>query len=71
MSEEEERHDVDNGLGEGPSTFRSTPSKPVLDETWTQVEELPDPNDSDYTDEEVNMAGYSSHSTMHAKTDLL
>lgn len=40
--------------GEGPPQARSTPAKPVVDETWTQVEALPTDDDSDYTDEEVS-----------------
>lgn len=53
MTEEEDEHNVTNDLEEGTSTVKSTPAKPILDETWSQVEELPDPDDSDYTDEEV------------------
>lgn len=41
-------------MDEQPSSSRSTPAKPVVDETWTQVEELPDDDDSDFTDEEVS-----------------
>lgn len=41
-------------MGEQPSRARSTPAKPVVDETWTQVEELPEDHDSDFTDEEVS-----------------
>lgn len=40
-------------VGEEPSKARSTPAKPVVDETWTQVEELPEDDDAEFTDEEV------------------
>lgn len=53
MSREDEEQNVANVLREGPSTARSTSVKTVLDETWTQVEELPEADDSDFTDEEV------------------
>lgn len=49
-------HEDDNVaplLGEGPSHGRSTVVKPVLDETWTEVDELPEADDSEYSDEEV------------------
>jgi hypothetical protein len=53
MSTEDDAQDVVNVLDEGSSTARTTSVKPVLDETWAQVEELPEDNDSDFEDEEV------------------
>ena len=34
--------------------LRSSPDKPVLNETWTLVNELPADSDSDYSEEEVS-----------------
>lgn len=59
MSEEDDAQELANVLGEGSSTATSTSVKPVLDETWAQVEELPEDNDSDFTDEEVMPADHN------------
>lgn len=53
MSRDDHEHQMNELLGEGPSRPRSTLVKPVVDETWMQVEELPEDDDSEYTDEEV------------------
>jgi hypothetical protein len=49
----DEGDDTASLIHAGPSYHRATPAEPTIDETWTQVEELPDADDSDYTDEEV------------------
>ena len=40
---------------DGTEAAQPGPDKPVLDETWTPVEQLPAADDSDYSEEEVKL----------------
>lgn len=57
MSEEDDERNVAETeaevIGEGTPVPKSTPVEPPVTENWGEVEELPNADDSDYSDEEV------------------